>query len=690
MLTARSGPSMAQPEMTRVFLNNVDSYASRHIAQVLSGSVAGAAVNTNSDLEAELLSNHKRTFQVVGTVSHPSAVERPHVVEQYTHLNRDELLSKLMGCDVVIYNVTQHADQVEEALWAASALHSEVEHFSGPKLFILISTIMTWACSKPADPDDLELPFTDAIFWSRRAHPNFERHIDLEKRVVKMGKTERKLFSTYVVAAGLQYGMGEQIFHYFFKKSWLGEDGIPIFGDGKNIVPTIHIHDLASVVYSVIQHQPRPYYLLAVDDSNNTMEEIVKKIASILGPGKIQKKPSEDAFLTKDLSVMEANSLLVSLRMEAAYIKKLFSFNWVCQFGLVENIEVVVQEFRQTRGLLPVRLCVLGAPAVGKTTVSKKICEYYRLHHITVKSTISDTIARLEHAVRNPDPDEGNSTQDVQEQLSMMKERLEQNRGLDEELLLNVMRDKLMTNPCNNQGYVLEDFPQTREQAKELFGGKEEDATSQNSLTNIIPEFVLCLEATEAFLLDRVLNLPESCVQEHNYEPENFSRWLAAYKEKQSEDDMVLNYFYEHDIIPLQFEISSSNEADCLSLMQKVIDIVGQPRNYGPSSQEVKEEERRKAAERLRREAQERAEVERMEADEARDRAAHWAEWTKKLEEVRQQEEEELEATSGPMRDYLMEQVVPTLSRGLIECCRAQPQDPVDFLAEYLLKNNPF
>uniref|UniRef100_A0A3Q3BX71 Adenylate kinase 7b n=1 Tax=Haplochromis burtoni TaxID=8153 RepID=A0A3Q3BX71_HAPBU len=603
---------MAQPETTRVFLNNVDSYASRHIAQ---------------------------------------------------RLDRDELLSKLMGCDVVIYNVTQHADQVEEALWAASALHSEVEHFSGPKMFILISTIMTWACSKPADPDDLELPFTDAIFWSRRAHPNFERHIDLEKRVVKMGKTDRQLFSTYVVAAGLQYGMGEQIFHYFFKKSWLGEDG-PVFGDGENIVPTIHIHDLASVVCSVIQHQPRPYYLLAVDDSNNTMEEIVK--------------------------VMEADSLLVSLRMEAAYIKKLFSFNWVCQFGLVENIEVVVQEYRQSRGLLPVRLCVLGPPAVGKTTVSKKICEYYRLHHVTVKGTISDTIARLEHAVRNPDPGEGQSTQEAQEQLSMMKERLEQNPGLEEELLLNVMRDELMTHPCKNQGYVLEDFPQTREQAKELFDGKEEDATSQNSLTSIIPEFVLCLEATEAFLLDRVLNLPESHVQEHNCEPENFSRRLAAYNEKQSEDDVVLNYFYEHDIIPLQFEISSNAEADCLPLMQKVIDMVGQPRNYGPSSQEVKEEERRKAGERLRREAQERAEVEQMEADEARARVARWAEWTKKLEQVRQQEEEELEATSRPMRGYLMEQVVPTLSQGLTACCRAQPQDPVDFLAEYLLKNNPF
>ena len=37
--------------------------------------------------------------------------------------------------------------------------------------------------------DDPELPFTDEDYRKRRAHPNFKKHIDLEKLVVKMGKT---------------------------------------------------------------------------------------------------------------------------------------------------------------------------------------------------------------------------------------------------------------------------------------------------------------------------------------------------------------------------------------------------------------------------------------------------------------------------------------------------------------------
>lgn len=35
------------------------------------------------------------------------------------------------------------------------------------------------------------------------------------------------------------------------------------------------------------------------------------------------------------------------------------------------------------------------------------------------------------------------------------------------------MRDKLRTKPCMNQGFVLDGFPKTYEQAKQLFTGEK-------------------------------------------------------------------------------------------------------------------------------------------------------------------------------------------------------------------------
>ncbi|XP_060918781.1 adenylate kinase 7 [Labrus mixtus] len=675
---AEQGMERLKRSPKRVFINNVDSYTSEWIAKFLSECLVGAA------------------FCVVGTVSDSPEEDRPYLHEEYSikNMNGDILLSKLMDCDVVIYNITQHAEQLEEALWAVSALHDKMNIFSGPKMFILVSTVMTWACSKPIDPDDPELPFTDEIFWRRRAHPNFKHHIDLEKRVVKMGKTNRKLFSTYVVASGLQYGMGEQIFHFFFKTSWLGQkQRVPVFGDGKNIVPTVHIKDLASVVHNVIEHQPKPYYLLAVDQSHNTMEEIVKTVSTALGPGKIEKKMFKEAFLTKDLSVMEMDSLQVNLHMEALHIKELFSMEWSCESGLVENMEQVVEEFRQTRGMLPLRVCVVGPPAVGKSSVCKQICEHYRLHHITLKETITETIAQLEFVGKNSDP-EAENDELAADLLFSLKESMEQNGGLlEDHLLMKVLKLKLMSNPCKNQGFILDGFPKTYEQAKELFSDEDESEgdTSMTSGHNrrITPEFVLVLDASDSFLQDRVMNLPERVVQEQNYEQDHFLQKLIRYREANMEEETVVNFFDELDVSLLYLEVTSSSEPNCLQLIQKIFDTLGPPRNYGRSIEEVKKEERRKVEERMRREEQERAKEERNEEEEARHRAARWDEWTKHLEEVRQQEEELLEVQSASMRSYLMEQVMPLLSRGLMECCTARPHDPVDFLAEFLLKNNP-
>ena len=45
-----------------------------------------------------------------------------------------------------------------------------------------------------------------------------------------------------------------------------------------------------------------------------------------------------------------------------------------------------------------------------------------------------------------------------------------------------------------------------------------------------------------------------------------------------------------------------------------------------------------------------------------------------------------IEASSQPIRAYLMANVIPALVDGLLDVCKIQPEDPVDYLAEYLFK----
>uniref|UniRef100_A0A8B9RDE8 Nucleoside-diphosphate kinase n=1 Tax=Astyanax mexicanus TaxID=7994 RepID=A0A8B9RDE8_ASTMX len=685
----------------RIYINNIHSYSSKHISQYLSWCRFGASlvdpeVDEREGVQDDQTNEAKAkegTFQIVGTTSGKAEQKCSFAAAEYNvsiRIKRTELLHHLMECDVIIYNITEHADQIAEASWAVSALHKEIDEFTGPKMFILISTVMTWALSKPVDPDDPEIPFTEEDYRRRKAHPNFKDHIALEKLVVKLGKTNCSQFCTYVVAAGLQYGLEEQVFHLFFKKAWLGEaGGVPVFGDGSNIVPTVHVTDLARIVQNIIDRKPNPQYFLAVDDSKHTMEEIVRAIANNLGSGKTQTVPKDDLYLTQDLTQADIDSLFVSLRMEAAFLKENFNMRWISETGIVENIERVTEEYKLSRGLLPVRICLLGPPAVGKSTVAEKICKHYKLHHVRLKETIAET---LEAGIyQDEGENEGaESSGGAQEFLETLRENMEQNGGrLDDQFIIQIMKDKLKSKPCTNQGFVLDGFPKTYDQAKELFSAEEdelEDARSKIPPHNkkIIPEFIFSLDATDAFLKKRVLNLPESVVEGTSYSQEKFLRRLASFRENNSEDETVLNFFDELEIPLEHIEITSSDDLDYLLVMEKVSKCVGQPRNYGPSSEEVELEERRQVEIRIREEAALQAEMERNEAEEVAQRTQKWEEWSRRLEEIQRQEDELLEAESVPLRQYLMRDVMPTLTQGLIECCRIRPEDPVDFLVHLL------
>ncbi|XP_049340519.1 adenylate kinase 7a isoform X2 [Astyanax mexicanus] len=667
---------------TRIFINNIDSYSSGHLAEYLSGCVVGGSLEESEGQQeeqeeesggAELRDQHLERFQIVGTVRKTTEIKkksRSFALEEYSALSRDELLQCLKKCDVIVYNISEDTDVIDEATWAISALHSEINHIKLPKVFILVSTLMTWAMTKPADPDDPEVPLLEDDYRRKRSHPNFKAQASAEKLVLKLGKTKKSKLTTYIVAAGLQYGMGESMFHIFFKASWLGEmSSIPVLGSGTNIVPTIHIYDLAGIVQNIIDHKPKAHYFVAVDNSKNTLEDIVKK--------------------------SHLDHLSLNLRIEQVLLRDTFDLRWVCESGIIDNISSVVEEYKQTRRLLPIKICLLGPPAVGKTLVALQLCNHYKLHHIRVQEAIEEKIKHLEEVLQGSDGENDNEEvlQEAQELLDSLKDCVSQNtEQLNNQGVLRTIRETLNSKPCRNQGFVLDGYPTTTEQAKEIFYDEDvEQGDSRSKLpsynTKIIPEYIFSLDATDEFLKERVLELPQNLAEEMHYTQDEFLQCLSTFRAQNTEDETVLNYFDELEIHPEHIEINSTIDSENKAVIEKIIQIVGGAMNYGPTPEEKAEEQQKIALLRDQQLAQEAADRGLREAEKKARISAQQEEWNRNMKEVKQQECELLDARSLPLRHYLMKHVIPTVTEGLVECCKAKPDDPLDFLAEYLLRN---
>ncbi|KAK6635168.1 hypothetical protein RUM44_000417 [Polyplax serrata] len=392
----------------RIFINNVDlfngSYYVKYLSQIKEPEIEGEGASDGEELGTEFPSTEEDneepneetfeeddnsskdsssvkpgkaqrrpsfSFELVGSidfVNNPKYIKSEAIMELFDNEKKSQFLEKVLSCGVIIYDITStlycHPKQIEEAMWVAESIHRRLEYLekSQPRVFqkytdcrtlILVSTLLTWAKTKPIDPDDPTLPFTERDFRKRKAHPNYKVHCELEKKIIELGKKHPKHFRTIVIGSGVTYGHEEDVLHYLFKMAWKDHPHLPIFGTGKNIIPVIHINSLSSIIHNVIVKFPEKYhYLIAMDPESITLKEITKLLAKTLGNGKTLKVTSEEAMLYPDIKQRIYDMLTANINIVPGYILDKMTVNWATDRPLRENIDNMITEFKEARGLL--------------------------------------------------------------------------------------------------------------------------------------------------------------------------------------------------------------------------------------------------------------------------------------------------------------------------------------------------
>jgi adenylate kinase len=288
------------------------------------------------------------------------------------------------------------------------------------------------------------------------------------------------------------------------------------------------------------------------------------------------------------------------------------------------------------------------------------------------------------------------------------------------------MKMKLSENACRNRGYILDGYPRNFRDAQYVFLKRvfketvnedgeveveeaeendeiEEDTIDEDGVEtkknfakyapdkHLIPDSIILLNGDEKLISRRVKELPEKHIEGTHWNNSDLIRRNKLYREwnnSQIGDPSLVDFFKKWEIDVME-ENCMDKEVKLIEAFKIFIERKGKPVNYMTFDQE---DEKVRIA-RYEEEAQQKVFSEKDKQDREEYVEKQWRkqkeEYTKsRFEQIKEQERDLLDSKSQPIRAYLVDNVVPILTEGLIEVCKNQPGDPVDFLAEYLFRES--
>jgi len=678
--------------MVRVYIHNVNGFVGSAIAEILA--------------TAE--------HEVVGSFYEEkvAAKQNKSVTELASVTNLDKINDLIMSSDAIIFPAAESGalDHTRAALRLLKR-----GGYEGTKQFLLISSAMTWARSKISG-ETAETGLKEESYSKRKAAASCSELKTLETQAMALA---RENLQTCVIAPGLLYGSGESTLHALFRQAWLCDGPLPIVHsarNGSNVLPMIHVKDMAKIVHSAIESPPETKYVVAVDKSRSTLRDIVTTISTTLGTGDVQDLGREE---TQELMLSDPDvgALNMHLFFDAeTTTSSQMGIEWTCEEGLVANIASILQEYKDTRDLRPVRLVLNGPPALSSIEkFSSMLSSNYFLPLVTPASAIQAALyeppawvppvqeegakdgedGEEQEAPEPPEPTEAEAA--ATELREEVKAAGGESGTIPDTLLCKVIRTALSTRRCENQGWILQGYPKTWREATglwasgELEEGDVDDVDAEGPLPE--PEEEGRYKPTGTIFMDGDDDWLTELAMSGGTGEEEFKESLIKYRTRNADDnERSVASFFESVLrietishaITAETKLVQNLDDTCLAIEKGTKSF-----NYHPTPEEEAKALREALEESKRTSELQAAEDAKRREEEETDRARRESEQSKRLDEIRQQEEELLEARSAPLRAYLMKHVIPTLTEGLIETCKVMPEDPVDYLAEFMFRASP-
>uniref|UniRef100_A0A7S2QSA3 Adenylate kinase n=1 Tax=Norrisiella sphaerica TaxID=552664 RepID=A0A7S2QSA3_9EUKA len=517
--------------------------------------------------------------------------------------------------------------------------------------------------------------FADGDFELRKCSAKFDPVKKCEDMLLSL---EREHVKPCIIAPGVLYGEGEDKSEFglfpLLQSAWLCKPVTHI--DTKLVLPSIHVVDLAKVVFHVQSEPPEKPYILAIDESKSTLGELAKAVSETLGTGETKQVALESMeALIGTYGSVEAATFRGAI--VPGYVAALESkgMTWECKAGPVSCVQRVCKEFTKQNSLLPIRIFLHGRPGSGKTFLANKLASKYGIKTIDAKALTKNAMNDEEIKKR---------IEDARAARKKAKDPAWETY-MPPEVLADLVRAVLQEPLTRNKGFILDGFPNTLEEAKFLFSDqkpKEGEGKDVASIPTV--DLVVDLQATAEEAEKRVQSIPvDQIVQGHNDE-EHFKARVETYNSLDATQSPLEFFQDTKKIVELPFAKHGVAVEVVSDYVKKELKpcVLSEAKEESYAVTMKREEELAKAEEKAKADAQMKVEAEANEKKKLENEEAE------RRKQILVEEQAIVENYSMPLRKYLMSNVIPPLIKGLLEVCKLKPEDPIDYLAEYLYSHS--